>query len=690
MAIQIKKGECALCVNCCGVDFHVSEGRLVKVEGTKGHPVNDGRLCPRGQQLVNYEYSADRILHPMKREGSVWRRISWDQAYDEIAAKLMEIKEKYGAKTVAFFCGSIAVERMELAGLTHRFRAVYGSPNFFSVESGCYVARIVSRAMTFGNLYEHDQVYPKLMILWGHNPHASRFPMIKSINEALENGMRLIVIDPRRIPFASEGTYLQIRPGTDAALALAMMNVIIEEDLYDKEFVRDWTNGFDKLAEHVKAYPPEKVEGITGISASDIRYVARLFATTKPASIIQAVGSLDRQINNMHNTQALAILQSITGNINVPGGWLDCALFPTTDLRLQSILADEPIGHDVYPMFYRRDWGGRGAAPYGSVAVALDTLHTDQPYKLRGFFNSAGNPAVQIQQSKRFAEGVKKLELKVCLELTMTQTAELCDYVLPTATFMEQTGVGAWPTVAIHGAPIVAYRPRVIEPLGECKADWEIWSDLARRIGCGEYFPWKTDEEVTDYILQSCGVPLEELKKKGGSGIEFRGSVYGIHKEKKFYTKSGKIELYQEIFAKHGFEPLPVHVEPSQSPISTPELAKEYPLMLLTGVRIMEYINAGFRNFPEIRRLRPDPQVEIHPAAAAKYGITDDQWVWVETKDGKEKYKAYVTKDIHPEVVGTHVGWASANCNDLLDGKARDPICGYIQDKPLLCRVRPA
>ena len=469
-----------------------------------------------------------------------------------------------------------------------------------------------------------------------------------------------------------------------------MMNVIIGEDLYDKEFVRDWTNGFDKLVEHVKAYPPEKVEEITGVPASDIRYVARLFATTKPACIMQSIGSLDRQINNMQNTRALAILQSITGNINVPGGWLDCALFPTTDLRLQGLLEDEPIGHDVYPMFYKREWGGRGAAPYGSVAVALDTLHDDKPYKLRGMFTCAGNPAVTFQNSKRFVEGVKKLELKVAIDIAMTQTAELCDYVLPAATFVEQTGVGAWPTVAIHGVPIVAYRPRVVEPLGECKADWEIWSDLGRRIGCGDLFPWKSDEEVTDYILQVCGVPLEELKKNGGSGIEFRGPVYGIHKEKGFYTKSGKIELYQEVFANAGFDPIPVHHEPSQSPISTPELAKEYPLMLLTGVRVMEYINAGFRNFPEIRRLRPDPQAEIHPAAAAKYNITDGEWIWVETKDGKVKYRAYVTKDIHPEVVGVHVGWAMANCNDLLDGKARDPIAGYINDKPLLCRVRSA
>ncbi len=268
---QILRGECCLCVMCCGVDFHVEEGRLVKVEGQKENPANKGLLCPRGQTLVEYAYSPDRITYPMKREGNKWSRISWDEALDTIAAKLVEIKEKYGPEALAFFCGSISVERMEIAAFAHRFRGVYGSPNLFSVESGCYVARVVARSITFGRHMERDfQDNYNCVILWGSNPHESKFMLGNFLDaEAAKRGLKVIVINPKRTPAAKYGIHIPIRPGTDTALALGMLNVIINEGLYDKEFVRDWTFGFDKLEEHVQDYTPEKVEEITWVPAVD-------------------------------------------------------------------------------------------------------------------------------------------------------------------------------------------------------------------------------------------------------------------------------------------------------------------------------------------------------------------------------------------------------------------------------------
>lgn len=685
MATQIIKGECALCVNCCGVDYHVSDGRLVKVEGMKGHPVNNGKLCPKGERLVEYVYSPDRVKTPMKREGSKWTRVSWDEALEGIATKLKKIKEVHGARSVAFFCGSVAVERRECASFTHRFRAAYGSPNFFSVESGCYVSRIVARGMTFGRLLEHDQLGHKCMILWGHNPHASRFMLGDYIDEATERGMKLIVIDPRRIPAAAKGIHVEIRPGTDCALALSMLNVIIEEELYDKEFVRDWTFGFDKLVEHVKDYTPERVEEITWVPAADIRDIARLYATSKPACIIQGVGCLDRQINNMQNSRVLCILQAVTGNIDVPGGWVSTPLYPTTDIKLKELWEDRPIGHDQYPFFYMRDYAG-GAAPYGSEAEVIETLHTGKPYPIKALISTAGNPAVILPDSKGFREVLEKLELIVTIDMFMTETARLSHYLLPAACFMETTGIGAWPTVAISGVPYITFRPKVIEPVGESMPDWKIWSELGRKMGYGEHFQWKTDEEVTEYILKPCGIPFEDLKNNL-RGI-YLARQYGLYKKVGFGTPSGKIEIYSQAFAKAGFDPIPTHKEPSQSPVRTPELAKEYPLVLITGARILEYIHSGLRRMPEIRRQVPYPEVEIHPAAASKYGVEDGEWVIVETKDGNAKFKAKVTKDIHPKVVSVPHGWATGNANLLVDAKARDPIAGYIEDKGLLCRIR--
>lgn len=687
MATQVVKGECALCVNCCGVDFHVSDGELVKVEGMKGHPVNNGKLCAKGERMVEYVYSPDRITHPMKRVGSTWHRISWDEALDEIAEKLKGIKAKYGAESVFFFCGSIAVERMEIAAFTHRFRAAYGSPNFVSVESGCYSSRLVARGLTFGRIFEHDQAGHKCLVLWGHNPHASRFTMVDYINEATQKGMKLIVIDPRRIPAAEKGYYVEIRPGTDCALALGMLNVIINEELYDKEFVRDWTYGFDELAKHVQEYTPEKVEEITWVPADDIRYIARIYATSKPACIIQGVATMDRQINNMQNSRVLSILQAVTGNIDVPGGWITSMLYPTTDLRLESLLEVEPIGHDKYPLFFKRGFTG-GGVPYSSEAEVSEALYTGKPYPLKAMIATAGNPAVIVPDSKKFVAALKKLELRVTIDLFMTETAHLSDYLLPASSFMETTGIGAWPTGAIHGVPYISIRPKVIEPVGESWADWKIWSELGRRMGYGENFPWKEDEEVTQHLLKPCGISWEELKKNP-QGI-YLPKEYYLYKKIGFGTKSGKIELYSELFKAAGFDPIPTHVEPSQSPVRTPELAEEYPLIMITGSRIHEYMHSGMRRMPELRSRVPYPEIEVHPAAAAKYNVVDGEWVFLETKTGQAKFKVKVTKNIHPRVVSVPHGWPTANCNNLVDGKARDPIAGYIEDRALQCRIRGA
>jgi len=684
MATEIIKGECALCVMCCGVDFHVNDGRLVKVEGTKENPVNKGQLCPKGQRLVEYAYSPDRITTPLKREGEKWSKVTWDEALDTIAVKLKEIKERYGARALAFFCGSIAVERLECAAFTHRFRGAYGSPNLFSVESGCYVSRLVARSITFGRYLEYDPADHRCIILWAHNPHASRFMLGNYIDEAAERGLKLVVIDPRRIPAAKKGIHIEIRPGTDLALALAMINVIIAEDLYDREFVRDWTIGFDKLEEHVRDYTPERVEDITWVPAADIRQIARIFATSRPACIIQGIGALDRQINNMQNSRVFSILQAITGNIDIPGGWVSCSLYPVTDLRIP--MKEKAIGTDKYPLFFQRGIYGDTSAPYGNEGEFVKTLITEKPYPIKGLMITAGNPAVTIPGSKKFKQGLDTLELIVTMELFMTETARASHFVLPAASFMEQTGIGAWPVVAVHGIPHISYRQRVIDPIGESWPDWKIWSELGRRMGYGEYFPWKTGEEVSEYLLASCGVSFQDLKNNP-QGL-FYPKEYELYKKVGFQTPSGKIEIYSEAFEKAGHDPLPTFKEPSQSPVSTPELAEEYPLILLTGARILEYCHSTGRRMPELRRLVPYPEVEIHPAAAEKYGVADGEWVIVETKDGSVRFKARATGDINPAVVSIPHGWAQANANILTDGDVFDPIAGYPEDKTLLCRLR--
>lgn len=681
---QVVKTDCALCVNCCGINAYVREGKLVKVEGMQEHPINRGALCPKGEKLVEYVYSPDRLKYPMKQENGNWRKISWDEALDTIAAKIADIKEKHGAKALAVHCGSVGVEHLEAAFFAQRFRGAYGTPNFFSVESGCFRQRILTRQMTFGRYITEDVEGANCIVLWGHNPDDSRWLVADWTREAVRKGAKLIVVDPRRIPLAKEGIHLQIRPGTDCALALGMLNVIISEGLYDKAFVEEWTVGFDKLKEHVKQYSPERVEEITWVPASDIKKCARIFATHKGASIVQGTCSLDRQFNDVQNSRALAILQIVTGNIEVPGGWVANKILPLTDLRI--LVEEKPIGADDYPL-HNELWGRLAA--YGHAMVLPDVILTEKPYPVKALIVTAGNPALTMPDSKNYKKALEKLDLVVTIDLFMSETCELSDIVLPACSFLEQTGIGGYPIGLMHGISYMMLRRKVIEPIGESMPDWKIWSELGRKMGYDKYFPWKTDEEMVEHLLEPSEVTLKQLEEHP-EGILYAPKAYDLYKKIGFKTPSKKIEIFSETLQQAGFDPLPTYVEPSQSPVRTPELAKEYPLILTTGARIREYIHTQLRNVPEIRGQAPDPLAEIHPSTAAKYGIVDGGKMVVETKEGSIRINAKVTQDIAEQVVSVPHGWAGANVNILTSKDLRDPILGCPEDKGLLCRIRPA
>jgi len=646
------------------------------------HPLNQGVLCPRGKALVDYVYSPDRLKYPMKRENGVWKHISWDEALDIIATKLQQVKDKYGARALAIFCGSIGVENYELAAFARRFRGAYGTPNFLSVESNCYRSRILARQLTFGTYLIEEPEKARCVILWGHDPDNSRPPLARQIYQALDNGLKLIVIDPKRTPLAKRGMHIPIRPGTDCALALGMLNVIISEDLYDKEFVDKYTIGFDKLAEHVKQYPPEKVERITWVPAADIERIARIFATAESASIVQGVCALDQQINGLQNNRVLSILQTVTGNIDKPGGWV-AVPFP----RLGSLhikVEEAPIGAAEHPLFYRL-WGR--TSPYGQVMYFADAVLTEKPYPIKALIVTGGNPALTLPDSSKIEQALEKLDFLVVIDLFMTETAKMADIVLPACSFMERSGVGYVYGVT-SGMPYILLRKKVIEPLWECWPDWRFWCELGRRMGYGAYFPWQTDEEVVEHWLKPTGLTIEQLSEQNPEGVFFATKKYDMAQKGEFRTPSKKIEIYSPTLAEHGYDPLPAHIEPSQSPISRPDLVKEYPLILTTGARTLEYTHTQMRNVPRLRKSAPEPKAEIHPDTAIKYGITDGNTIAVETRKGNIKIKVRTTEDLAPGVISIPHGWAQANANLLTELEPRDPVTGYTELKALLCRIR--
>ena len=372
---------CCLCYQSCGVEVTVEGGRVTAVKGQESHPMNKGKLCAKGLAMIEHLYHPERLKYPLKKVDGKFQRVSWEQALTEIAAKLKVLKEEFDPSVLAFFCGSIGVESLEMGSLTHRFKAAFGSPNFFSVESICFRMRIRSRQITFGK-YPVEEMDSNLYVLWGHNPAASDFALALAIQENLKKGAKVVVIDPRKIAIADQAEmYLPIRPGTDGALALALIHVVINENLYDHEFVEKWTYGFDKLVPHIQQYTPEWAEAITSVKADDIRKLARLFATTKGASICHGTCTQDQQANGTQTDRAMAILQSITGNINVPGGWVISPRLSLADISLP--FQGKPLGAEEYPLFYEL-WGR--TSPYSVMNLVPESV----PDKLKAFIVAGG------------------------------------------------------------------------------------------------------------------------------------------------------------------------------------------------------------------------------------------------------------------------------------------------------------
>lgn len=678
--VKVILTDCTLCYHSCGTKVTVEDGVAVKVEGLEAHPLNKGKLCPKGEAALDNIYDPQRLQSPMKRVNGTWQKITWDQALTEIAQKLLKLKNEFGPSVLGVFSGSIGVENLEMAGLTQRFKAAFGSPNFFSVESICYRMRIRTRQITFGK-YPTEELDSNLYILWGHNPDGSDFPLGLAIEENLKKGARVVVIDPKKIPLADRAEmYLRIRPGTDGALALAMINVIIKEKLYDADFIDKYTFGFDRLIPHIQRYTPEWAEKITWVLAEDIRKLARLFAKTKGASIYQGTNTQDQTANGTQNSRVFSVLQVITGNINNPGGW---AISPR--LKLGNVgmeIEGEPLGTDQYPLFYEV-WGRK--SPYGVVTCVPENV----PEKIKAFFVIGGNPIISMPDSNAFKEAFKRLELLVVHDLFMTETGELAHYVLPACSHLEKWGL-AYTYNVCHCLPYLMLRKKAIEPLYESWSEWKFLTELAKKLGMGEQFPWKSEEELIAYELVPTGLAFQDLLKEKPEGAYYQQKQYGM-KDGKFSTPTGKIEIYSEALERVGFDPLPTYLEPRRSPISTPDLLRKYPLILSTGNRNLYYTHGQFRRIKPLKDKSPEPKAEIGPKTAVQYGVEEGDDVFIETNRGTVRMKAHVDEKVAEGVVLVPHGWPrEANANLLTDAECREPIMGYPDMKSLLCAIRRA
>jgi anaerobic selenocysteine-containing dehydrogenase len=671
--------DCTLCYHSCGCVVTVEDGKAVRVEGLESHPLNKGQLCPKGEHALKNIYSPDRLKTPLKRTDSGFKEISWDQALDEIAAKLTQLKNDFGPQTLGVFSGSIGVENLEMAGLTQRFKAAFGSPNFFSVESVCYRMRIRTRQVTFGK-YPTEELDSNLYILWGHNPEHSDFPLKLALEENLPKGAKLVVLDPKRISLADKAEmYLRIRPGTDGAVALAMMNVIIEEGLQDQDFIDKHTLGFEELAEHVKQYTPEWAEKISWVRADDIRKLARLFATTEGASIYQGTCTQDQTANGTQNSRAFSILQVITGNINNPGGWVISPRLAFGNVGLA--VEGQPLGADQYPLFFEV-WGRK--SPYGVVTVVPESI----PDKIKAFYVVGGNPILSMPDTNAFREAFKRLELLVVHDMFMTETAELAHYVLPACSHLEKWGV-AYTYNVCHCLPFLMLRKKCIEPLHQSRSEWWVYNELAKRLGLAEQFPWQSEEDLVRFELEPSGLSFDYLLNEKPEGDFYQQKDYSVS-EGLFRTPSRKIEIYSEALKEVGFNPLPDYQEPERSPLAShAEFLEKYPLILSTGARNYYYTHSQHRGVEDLKAEAPEPFTEIGQKTAEEYGIKDGDKIIIETNRGTVTMKARVQPRLAEGVVSVPHGWGKeANANLLTDVQCRECILGYPDMKSLMCSVR--
>jgi anaerobic selenocysteine-containing dehydrogenase len=692
---EVIKTACAGCLAQCGLLVTVEDGVAVKIEGDSSHWHSHGSACNRALTYLERVYHPERLKYPIKRTGErgegKWQRITWDEALDTIAGKMQDAKEKFGPESIWIHSGYGKVTDWVL----ERFINAFNLPTYTNPGPVCMVARKFASAFTFGPEPLPDIEYPPAcIIIWGSGHEETRRIDAVKINNALKRGTKLVVVDPRKTGFAqSAEVWLKVRPGSDLALCLGLINVIINENLYDKEFVENYTVGFDKLVDLVKKYPPEKVEEITWVPAETVKEAARIYATTKPAAMVWG-NAIEQGENAFPNMRGLAILRSITGNLNIPGGDLILPMPPAMNrwdpaVSLANLMPPEVAAKKLW-------WEEEKKGLFKATTTYLveKAVLGDDPFHIEMCYCNGGSLLTMAPNANRTYQALMKIPFFAASDLFMNPTVALADVVLPSCTFLEFDFVEA-----SNYYPLISCQQKCIEPVGECWPDHKIANELAKKVGLGEHF-WESveTEKTLNDMLGNTGVTFEEFRKIDAIMTQ---KTYRQHLYNGFATDSKKLEIYSEKLEKMGYDPLPDYKEPAETPFSTPDLTKEYPLVF-TNWKAEKYRHSQDKYVPSLRALQPDPLCEISPEAGKKYGIKDGDWMYIENMRGKIKQKAKLVSGMDPRVVVTDwawwypergVGenlyaWDESNINILTNGEPPyDPNIGSWNTKGVPCKI---
>lgn len=664
------------CHDGCGVLLYTDkDGKLVKCEGDPENPYNKGRLCVRCLDVPEVTNHPDRLMYPMKRDPkdrgkNKWERISWDEAIDLVADTFLDIKEKYGAESVVFGQGT----GRDIAAYITRLCWSFGSPNYVLFLSGCacYLPRVAGFAATAGSFWVADcsqqfadrydnpeyQV-PETMFVWGNYPLRANSDGFYGhwVVDLMKRGMELVVIDPKVTWMSTHSRlHLAIRPGTDAALALGFLNIIINEDLYDHDFVDRWCYGFDELKERVQEYTPAKVAEITWIPEDKIVEAARILANSKPCTMQWGV-AVDMTKEALPASQAIAACFQITGNVDVPGG----IIAPPEILNYaggwgRELCPEETwkkrIGLDKYPLL---NFGFQIAQP----DELRHTMATGKPYKIHATWLQQNNvlSCMGADPTEQYI-GLMNCDFNVSVDLFMTPTImATSDVVLPAATFPERDGIRVG-----DGCQRGEVINKVTE-IGECKSDMEINLLIGKRFN-PEAWPWDNVDDMFSAMLQAqTPFSFEELREKHPVYLPFSYRRYETGRLRSdgqpgFNTPTGRIELWSTFYANAGMDPMPYFEEPIPGPGSTPELLDEYPLVLTTGARPWSLFHSEHRQVKRMRNLKKDANVYMNAETAEKYDLKNGDWVWVENIYGRCKSQVEITNIYQdPRIIACDHAW---------------------------------
>jgi formate dehydrogenase (coenzyme F420) alpha subunit len=667
---------CRMCEQGCGLVVSLGPDGCPKgVKGDKRHPYSRGWLCVKGLAALEFLASPRRLSSPLIRQNDgLLRRATWEEALVFSARELHRIREVYGPQSLAIYHGE-GVGHQEIKSYMKRFANVYGTPNFMGVGSFCNAARTMADTLTLGQVTRPDIPNTRFLLVWGGNPLVSHEPTTPvEMRRLARRNTTLVVVDPRRTETARLADYhLTVRPGTDGILAANLLQVILRQGLVDRPFTEAWINGFSKLDRALDdRFSPEAGERKTGVPADLVRRVAGAYASTKPACLLVGNG-LEHHSQGIDTMRLLALLKAVTGNLDVPGG----DLF-SSGPKLRDISAPlpppsvPPLGSDTFPLFCR--------LRQEAHALALpDAILEGRPYPIRGLIIAGGNPSLEWPNSRRVRAALEKLEFLLVIDVVDSPDTRAARVILPACTFLERD---EHRVPLYHNQQLVLLRKKVLEPVNGLP-DQTIWVRLAQAMGYGEYFPWTGPRDGIDHILGSLGLTYRDLAKRGG-GFEYETRCYRKYATGGFKTPSGKVEVEPERLRLFGYKSslLPT-LGSGKSAGKT-----DYPLLLCTGGNLLPYLHWQYRTLPRLRRLAPEPRVEIHPHTARQYGLADGDWAEVETPIGRIRLKTGFTTGIQPDTIHIPQGWEEANANELTGAEAPDPVSGFPNLKSNRCRIR--